>query len=369
MNLQHDDLNNTELKALELEVRKKSEGIDICFPNLMETVKFEKLEQLMVTDKNNASPRVRITIPESVLNMLRNLKNLNIYTFKHVQFESIRQNFLTKDLHIETLELTDIDLGNLLADTLANLTMLKKLNIHKDNKIKSIHEEFFSNNRQLEQINIKDGSKVKTLSEKLLANLVNLKTIYLFFNYVTTIPEMFFANNHQLEKVILEFEKLRFLPANLFKNNANLNFVDLTGKQISSIPDSLFAFNHELDYVSITYTKITKLPEDLLKTLKKLNLVDFSFNQIGFIPQNFFTSNEKLAQIDLQGNKISELPKTLLKRLSESLWLLNLKDNPMKSFPENYFKDDAELIGKEYELKRKIMLGKSTSRWSSSSDD
>lgn len=116
-----------------------------------------------------------------------------------------------------------------------------------------------------------------------ISNLINLQTLLLYGNEITTIPES-----------IGQLTKLKVL--------------DLSRNQLETIPDSITQLNN-LQTINVSNNRLTAFPE--LKNFTKLLMIDLSGNQLNEFPSIHSEANANLSEIYLKENRIESIPHTI----------------------------------------------------------
>ncbi|KAJ7992904.1 hypothetical protein DPEC_G00266910 [Dallia pectoralis] len=215
------------------------------------------------------------------------------------------------------------------------------------------------------------SNKLEVLSEdvKLLPALTVLDV---HDNQLTSLPKSIGELEH-LQKLSLSHNKLKELPEELWslKNLTclqlqqnlleelpeavgqltSLDDIDLSNNQLTTVPDSL-GYLSRLVKLNLSHNKLKSLPQGI-SVMKNLRLLDCTHNQLENIPTTF-SQMASLEQLYLRHNKLKFLPELPSSRLKElhvgnnlievlhaehlrhlnTLCVLELRDNKVKSLPE-----------------------------------
>lgn len=113
-----------------------------------------------------------------------------------------------------------------------------------------------------------------------ISNLINLQTLLLYGNEITTIPDS-----------IGQLTKLKVL--------------DLSRNQLEEIPDTIAQLSN-LQTINVSNNQLTAFPE--LKNFTKLSMIDLSGNQLNEFPPIYSDANSNLSEIYLKENSIESIP-------------------------------------------------------------
>jgi hypothetical protein len=103
---------------------------------------------------------------------------------------------------------------------------------------------------QLTELNL-DENQLKIIKHSTFDSLVNVKTLHLHKNYLSSLAATIFKNLKSLEEVDLSENELAKIPTNLFIHNPQLKVIQLYRNKISSISSKIIENNVELITVDL----------------------------------------------------------------------------------------------------------------------
>nr|XP_043612649.1 receptor-like kinase TMK4 [Erigeron canadensis] len=220
---------------------------------------------------------------------------------------------LNKLSHLETLDLQNNQFNGSLP-TLANLTLLHRLNLN-DNTFTSIphQDDFFFGLSSLQYFDISDNSDLDAwvLPNNLPAQCSNLRSFNASDASLTgSIPESFTSLPH-LQDLILSFNNLNgSLPSHL-NNLSQLITLDLESTSLSG-PLPTLANLTLLQQVSLSSSGFDSIPPDFFRGLSNLRYLDLSDNPLApWILPNDITRCTKLQEfIAVSANIMGPIPDT-----------------------------------------------------------
>uniref|UniRef100_A0A3P9LIL9 LRRCT domain-containing protein n=1 Tax=Oryzias latipes TaxID=8090 RepID=A0A3P9LIL9_ORYLA len=160
--------------------------------------------------------------------------------------------------------------------------------------------------------------------------LVNLISIEISNNPLSSIPVGVFADVSNLETLILKFNKLSGLQNGLFEGLGKLRDLQLHENKIQVIEDQVFQGLDNLEKLSLAknnLTSITSLPPNLFPHKNKLTKLYLDNNLLTGLPEGYFVGFPKLKVLTLNKNKLNSLPSVLFGEMPK-LTELSLHNNP-----------------------------------------
>ncbi|XP_061485409.1 toll-like receptor 7 [Rhineura floridana] len=245
--------------------------------------------------------------------------------------------------------------GNAMSQTLKGtefkyLSGLKYLDF-SNNRIDLLNTDAFKELKELEVLDLSDNSyyfKAEGVTHMLgfIGNLVNLKTLIMNGNEISTSTDKAMASN---SLKTLEFRKNRLDVLwqegtaefwSLFKNLTSLETLDISDNSLSFLPNDVFrSLPPNLTVLILGRNKLKCFQWKNLPLLKNLEALDLSNNQLITVSCELSNCSRTLKNLTLQNNRIKKLPKNFL-RDAFQLKYLDLSFNKIKtlsnfSFPKN----------------------------------
>ncbi|KAK2146672.1 hypothetical protein LSH36_590g02062 [Paralvinella palmiformis] len=179
-----------------------------------------------------------------------------------------------------------------------------------------------------------------------MAPMSKVKLFDISCNRLTHIPDITTAFP-ALQKFVAPSNEIvtmtRSMAGNVYLNNNRMTrlpdlsnvrdriyILTMSGNNISDIPDGTFPLLPVCSYLDLSRNGLTKFPD--LSNVTNLEYLYLSSNKIGSIPH--LPQMTSLLTLELNDNNLTELPD--LTNLSSRLSHLELKDNEIYDFPEDF---------------------------------
>ena len=156
---------------------------------------------------------------------------------------------------------------------------------------------------------------------------------YLYFNgseLSTFSPTDCFAGMKNLEELILQNNKISYLPDGMFDNLSKLRYLDLDNNNISDLSE-ICTNLPQLFHLSLSHNLLTTISlTDCFAGMINLEELALMNNEISYLPNGMFANLSKLRYLDLDYNIISD-PSGLCTDLPQ-LYRLSLRHNALTIF-------------------------------------
>ena len=130
--------------------------------------------------------------------------------------------------------------------------------------------------------------------------LTRLKTIYLNYNKLESLPSGIFNDLPSLERLGLDGNNLIELPQDIFKGLNSLEAVGIGKNQLVQIPENVFNGLQNLEEIYLGRNNLVTLPAGIFKGLKNLETISLFGNNFIRLPGGIFKDLESLESIDLR---------------------------------------------------------------------
>lgn len=204
-------------------------------------------------------------------------------------------------------------------NNLANFTLLqfpfckrfKNVKVFDIYEIEFIDKNLLKNCKKLDEFWLYDTNISEVASDFLTENL-ELITLVLSRNQLTTLPEDIFINQLELDELLLDENEINFLPSKVFKSLTKLRTLYLGKNHIEVLNPAWFETLTNLEHLSLNDNEITDIPENAFISLEKLTKLWLNNNQLTTIHADSFWEHKKLTEIYLKNNKIEGLDEELI---------------------------------------------------------
>ncbi|CAL4234904.1 unnamed protein product, partial [Meganyctiphanes norvegica] len=170
----------------------------------------------------------------------------------------------------------------------------------RDRWVPSVPTDCWKINNNVTQIDL-FNHHMTTIHAGDFDGLWNLRSLNIYWGWLTTVEDGAFVNLTKLEHLDLGYAYLQEVPV-----------------EVSRLPS--------LKILGLEYNNITAVPAELLKPLVNLEELFFVQNHLKSIPSLSFL--DKLNYLDLEANDIQCLPLDLVGNLKRPYWLW-INDNPL----------------------------------------
>lgn len=154
--------------------------------------------------------------------------------------------------------------------------------------VEEIPESFFEKNTKLSHLEINRNEKL------------------------TTLPENIFSNQKNLVELSLYRNKLKYLASNIFKSLTNLQLLDLNSNLLNYIDSFWFEDLKKLKTLYLCCNGITELDENVFKPLVSLEVLHLYYNGLTILNSNSFGNHQQLTEISVINNKISSIDEQII---------------------------------------------------------
>ncbi|CAG9798432.1 unnamed protein product [Chironomus riparius] len=149
-----------------------------------------------------------------------------------------------------------------------------------------------------------DNNKITDINEMSFIYNLDMRTLLLYSNQLSTLPESVFGKLKKLTTLKLNNNKLTQLPQNIFNETKALKDLNLDDNLIESLPSNIFKSLNNLQVLRMSNNKITSILPDWFKTLGNLLTLYLEGNKIEQLPVNAFNSLKKVTKISLIRNNL-----------------------------------------------------------------
>ncbi|KRT83865.1 hypothetical protein AMK59_3798, partial [Oryctes borbonicus] len=205
------------------------------------------------------------------------------------------------------------------------------------------YKEFVLQKRQFENVNVSEvraiymhRSNMIGIDADTFRNFINLETISLRWNSITTFPDLSYLR--KVKVIDFSSNKITTVPDQL--NLPSLRTLLLTANQLITFNEPFFANMSALSALELRNNNIKYLPEKLLHPLtglKALGLCDLIE-----IPNGFFKTNQALNRLMFYSGNLSSISENVFLNLS-NLTVLSLTGTSLETLPENLFVNQMNL--------------------------
>jgi Leucine-rich repeat (LRR) protein len=279
-----------------------------------------------------------------------NLKELDLSR------NSLKNSFSIFDslVNLETLELSDVELNEIVQIRLENFQNLTKLDLSYNqlaylnentfskmfkliyldlsfNRIKDANVENFKWLNSLVYLNI-EHNYICSLGDVFL-NYLNIKTLILANNCIEQLPQFEIkkdGNDKPIPLRIVDLKSNRLVSLGKLSGAINqIESLELDSNNISSIEHDALTYLTGLKNLSLSDNRLKNLTYNNFLSLFSLERLNLSTNLIDFIEGKTFQNLNKLLILDLSGNLLISLDMDIFYGL-KNLKILNLKGVPFK---------------------------------------
>lgn len=158
---------------------------------------------------------------------------------------------------------------------------------------------------------------------------VDLQTIHLRRNQITTVSKRAFKDLKQLKDLYLQENNVTGLELNTFKSNFKLRKLDLSGNRIR-FRNRPFLYSNSLETLILSDNRIDQIFEVTFNKLPNLRYLVMNSNVLFSIPDGSFVPIKKLEYLALAHTGVYKLSEEMFKNGSYPK-IIDLTDSPLAS--------------------------------------
>ncbi|XP_072023535.1 uncharacterized protein [Amphiura filiformis] len=261
--------------------------------------------------------------------IFNNLSFLHILDIGANQLVHLKHGLFDRLRGLSVLYLDGNKLVHLQSGLFQGLQNLSRLYLNSNNLV-LLQSGIFQGLQTLSRLYL-ISNKLAMVDKGVFQDLVSLKMLYLNNNNLTTVYEMF-INLDELSSLILNHNKISFLPAFCFENVSKIDSLDLTYNTLNSIHSDAFSHLKHLSNLSLAYNNLTVLETGVFHSLKNLSYLYLNNNSLVSISNGMFDNLYNLKRLNLAANNLTTLSYNLFKTLMK-LTLLDLSFNNLNNIP------------------------------------
>uniref|UniRef100_A0AC34R6V4 Chaoptin n=1 Tax=Panagrolaimus sp. JU765 TaxID=591449 RepID=A0AC34R6V4_9BILA len=282
-----------QLKSLNLGYNQLSELSSHAFDSL------PNLEQLFLN--NNL---ITLLLPQTITNL-----------------GALRDLTLSNNKIIEISEYVFVDLPNLERLSLAN------------NQIRHVPKTALSSTPKLELLDLSFNS-FKHFNSEFLENTVKLIILDLSYNMISQIE---IGNLRQsLQQLSLSHNRIKYLKAEKLVEFEQLKFINLSHNELIELDSDCFASCKDLAVIDLSNNNLRKIWKKTFDMQYKIQKLHLSNNYLSSLDHGVFGKNN-IMELFLQNNNFTSVPSEALTSIRESLTILDLSNNAIKSLERKDF--------------------------------
>ena len=154
------------------------------------------------------------------------------------------------------------------------------------------------------------NNRITELQSKIFLQLglLELQTIRLNNNLISSITVTSFSGLSQLEWLDLSHNNLTSIPTDTFLHNYNLITLSLTGNKFFQLPEfGEFIYSKSLKFLDISNCNIQKITKRVFIDIENVNHLNLSHNSIAMIEQGTFAKLKQLTSLDISFNNLTSV--------------------------------------------------------------
>ncbi|BES97566.1 LRR_TYP [Nesidiocoris tenuis] len=243
--------------------------------------------------------------PKHTMYSLRRLSALN-FGYNHITDTGFGFSRWAQNLKVLNLESNQLRALHSNAFKHANQLIGLRLGY---NKFSSLHERAFANLDNLALLDLGFALRNMSLPDGLFAPLKKIRDIHLDNNDLKEIHEKTFSSCKYLRVANLQFNKIETVSSNLFRPSSHkeLEEIRLAFNKISIIDSLTFASLQKLNFVDISFNTIHTLQPESFKNLPEKLTVFLSHNFLLNVHNRTFVHLPNLVELDLHNNELKEI--------------------------------------------------------------
>lgn len=181
--------------------------------------------------------------------------------------------------NLKLLNLWGNNLRNLTKDSFLGASSVTSLDVNNNN-IEALPSNIFEHLHDLEIINL-SGNHFTELPAGLFSQNKKLKHLKLLNNRVDLkkLPSGLLADLPHLDDVLITCG-IDSLPDDLFNGSVNIQSIDLKSNKLTTLPATLFSTQTNLTYLNLNDNQLVELPDNLFNMSKKLRTIRMSKNSL-----------------------------------------------------------------------------------------
>ncbi|KAK7084380.1 hypothetical protein SK128_021957 [Halocaridina rubra] len=246
-----------------------------------------------------------------------NLTNLREINLSNNYLSDLSSHLFIDSSAIESLDLSDNRISRMDEDVFQDMGSLKNLTL-LGNLLTALPEGVFSNLISLRHLDL-SSNLIKYIPANSFDKTVNLKTLSLRNNSLNVLPDKIFIQCRSLQTLILSDNNLKTIKSEMFPiPETSLSYLDLGKNNLSfarnkfnilvahdsPLDDFPLSRQIELKVVILNDNKIEFIPSVFNRVFLKLKNIDLSGNQIEYFDYHSLRFFEESVTLNLKNNKI-----------------------------------------------------------------
>lgn len=249
---------------------------------------------------------------------IKNVLSITKNSFKNVQFKSSMINNQRKEIHIEFLNVFEIEA---FAFEFIRLKVNESLIITLDN--------FYDFNNEAASI-----SKSLVLGHNCFSNIISLKLLE-FKNFKSKLNlKASHFHNSRIQTISVDLSNFDGFTLDSDGRNLYISIKNLIINNcfVNEIESKTLGNFHSLESIRITHSAVSLITLKVFQSFKHLKVLDLSNNLIERLQEHSFNGLYKLRYLNLENNPIDIIYKNAFYPLRQDLVKLNLKSSYLSEF-------------------------------------